>query len=146
MLVDIPTRDMVKKMVEEEVKYKVWDNKEKRMLIGGVDNCITIDMEGLIYYLGEFRPEYQERFVILLYIGLKDKKGWKIYKGDICKIDSLKADKVIVGWDNERFKFTLTCIKVHDGSDFSKIKSNELEVIGNTHENPELLKRSVIQK
>lgn len=59
------------------------------------------------------------------YIGLTDMNGRKIFDGDIVWND-YKEERGIVQWD--------------DDVDFDSIYGDELEIIGNIYDNPELLK------
>ena len=124
----------------KETKFKVWDIKESRMLIGGINDLITIDMEGLIYYKGEFKPEYQERFVILFYTGSNDKNNKEIYDQDIikmmysCHIDYKHEESIVkVEWSSNSWSWCLGYEAKISGS----IK--DIELIGNIYQNPELL-------
>jgi uncharacterized phage protein (TIGR01671 family) len=74
------------------------------------------------------------------FTGLADKNGRKIYEGDIFKTtDSNGRCLVVVEWDNENARFL--------GRDQRKRiwyvgREPAAEIIGNIHDNPELLKNS----
>lgn len=68
------------------------------------------------------------------YTGLTDKNGKKIFDGDIVK---RLGDKCVVKWTEEDAKFII--IGSMTKLDFSLFFAENLEVIGNIHDNPELL-------
>lgn len=69
------------------------------------------------------------------YTGLKDKNGTKIYENDIVTMPSYNGGrhKTVVYFDSGKFAV--------DGSHyhFKDIRPKNMEVIGNIHDNPELL-------
>lgn len=68
------------------------------------------------------------------FTGLTDKNGKKIFDGDIVK---KVGDKCVVKWNEEDAKFII--IGAMTRLDFSLFFAKYLEVIGNIHDNPELL-------
>lgn len=77
------------------------------------------------------------------YTGLKDKNGKKIYEGDVIEIEYSDNSKHLceVKWDNEGKCFIFDHIKKEDDFDvFYGWFEDQLEVIGNIYDNPELIK------
>lgn len=70
------------------------------------------------------------------YTGLTDKNSVKIFEGDICEIDREYGTFEII-WDNRCTRFALVSDELY--FDFDQFNSNEISVIGNIHDNPELL-------
>jgi uncharacterized phage protein (TIGR01671 family) len=84
--------------------------------------------------------------ILMQYTGLKDKNGKEIYEGDICIYHGLEEHRVVVVWDTIGFAFEDTATKHlmewprYDGRIMSGYYDRgRFEVIGNVHENPELL-------
>lgn len=130
----------------KELKFRTWNWLENRY---DKQPCafITID--------GELKPGINR--IIEQYTGLKDKNGKEIYEGDIVEasIDGMwstgrnivsfgKAKwKLVVIYNDIRFMDVFKVIGSRNAPDriyylFDK-ELSELEVIGNIHENPELL-------
>lgn len=82
-------------------------------------------------YLGEYVVE-QEEITLEFSTGLKDKNGKEIYAGDIVKC-SYGGIGVV------EFRHCAYFVVGDDISDMSNWKGTAYEVIGNIHENPELL-------
>ena len=74
------------------------------------------------------------------YTGLTDKNGNKIFEGDIVRttFDDYDTKNLICSWNEYNLEFALSCYGFDIGLGY--MVSYNLEVIGNIHDNPELLK------
>lgn len=136
----------------ERLKFKIWDKKNKRFLIKCIDNigindkqCIdTNEFKNNVFsYLdwenGSIRLN-SKKYVVLQYIGLKDKNCKEIYEGDIIKdIDNLYY-KVIYIKESACFVFSPIRKDSKFKLSFAFRKSNNktMEIVGNIFENKSL--------
>jgi hypothetical protein len=112
-----------------ELKFRVWSEEDKEYrtdcdvfrLFHGKTGC-----PATIY------NDEGDRFDIEQYTGLKDKNGKEIYEGDILE-STWNGDKAVVVWNNAEGEWE------HYADFNTHSKYSGSVVIGNIHENPELL-------
>lgn len=96
----------------------------KRMYADKVDHCI-VDIYGAIFAVD---PK-----TVGQYIGKKDKEGEEIYEDDIC--DGHSDGYGIIKWDDGECAYIYV---FDDGNSVGLWETENLEVIGNLTDNPDL--------
>ena len=122
-----------------EIKFRVWDNEKKKMYTDdNWDNMWFIWIDGSIWEVAEDRSDRDkcltDRFILRQYTSLKDKNGREMYKDDII---SNKYEIGIVEW-NDNIGAWSWC----GGEDWGMIFTEDVEIIGNIYENPELKEKT----
>lgn len=132
--------------MNREIKFRIWNDYDKKMihwnelLEKNLANIFTI-------------PSYNKW--LMQYIGLHDKNGKEIYEGDIVKAYFKRGawkynDKNYCGYKSGKVQYCVDGFilyienykeKIYPLSSFVNNNGNinELEVIGNIYDNPELL-------
>jgi len=108
-----------------EIKFRAWD-KESKIMEEDVVNPIGYQA-------------YPKRWIVMQYIGLKDKNRKEIYEGDIVSNGQADVNEVYFiygGWHYSNYHAqALQLFSYHTRDD----NISDHEIIGNIYQNPELL-------
>ncbi|WAE46389.1 YopX family protein (plasmid) [Levilactobacillus brevis] len=130
-------------------KFRAWNGYRKIMAdyVSAIQNGETLGTPSSVNVIVKGKNETwdikNDHVKLLQYTGLKDANGKEIYKGDIVRMQRPGFHE----YDCYEVKYFIqdVCIfkivKVTDGSTLFESPSNghDVEIIGNVHENPELV-------
>ena len=124
----------------KELKFMVWD-KERECYLDETELAgITPDGKYILYIEEEeiSKLEIEGNYIVEQYTGLKDKNGKEIYEGDVANIQGIKY---YVDFEHGGFWFNNDNLKWKANRPFTHFQEiNDTEVIGNIHENADLMR------
>ena len=128
----------MKNITNREIKFRAWD-KQREVWVHQEEFKIN----GLGKTVWTLLPSFIDEIILQQYTGLLYKNGKEIYEGDIVYHVEDVIVEVISGHERREPEGIFTEIKIPDiytqiGDDLPD--SDELEIIGNIYENPNLLK------
>lgn len=131
-----------------EIKFRAYSKIYKKIQYDEFPTFINGDgvQSGTSADLNEIIEDMQDEYILMQYTGIKDKNGKKIYEGDIYRQnadfmdedDLSKTQLFVVSYE----KISDCCVNgmgFNFGEHGCAIDFDDLEVVGNIHENPELL-------
>lgn len=142
-----------------DIKFRAWSPEIKEMFFSeNADGGESREFYPFSFYIDRKRDWSIDDFILMQFTGLKDANGIEIYEGDICRIlytdwssntdSNIKLDEYLdsisytgyIEFDSPEF-----CIMLKDrygdrsASSLHYGQHGRIKVIGNIHQNPELL-------
>ena len=133
-----------------EIKFKAWDKKRKKIF-----DIYMIVFDGVNISIKLCNPDggvshwfsIEDRFILMQYTGLKDKNGKEIYEGDIVDYGTWDnedtCERGVIEYVDTAGWYVVQLYSWYGGEGYELLNNDkdELEVIGNIYENPELLRK-----
>lgn len=123
--------------MKDRFRFRAWDKQDKELIYEAENTYDCQSYNGHTIWHDNFACllDDEERYVVEQCTGLKDKNGKLIYEGDIVKFYEHNYE---VYFNENTSAMDIWNEKKELG--YSLYYHEELEVIGNIHENPDLLK------
>lgn len=128
------------------IKFRAWDSKKKIMIqsVGFTDNDCGRAWQREVYMIDDLTNFNSYDWRPMQFTGLLDKNGKEIFEGDIVRL--CYPEKIwvnaVVEWIEAACGFRLVHATIKGLRYSGAYLTNQpiMEVIGNIHENPELLR------
>ncbi len=127
--------------MSREIKFRAWDKTNKRMVY---DSTMFHIENGHVYQMvcwGDIKVNLlSDDFILEQFTGLKDKNGKEIYEGDNVQFEGEGGAVYEVVYDDDVAAFAVHNWDTTTHTFFYELgEEEEVVVIGNIHENPELI-------
>lgn len=118
--------------MQDRFKFRAWDSDESKY---ATDDDICFDTGGECECVYDLLKVNDSFYVIEQCTGLKDKNGKLIYEDDIVRLQLSYDENLSVEYSEGSFNL----VGNYGFRTLLRIYKNDCEVVGNIHENPELL-------
>lgn len=125
-----------------EIKFRAWDSRSKAMFNVDVLAISPCAWSCPDYGTRGVSLAYQPNIEVMQFTGLRDRHGKEIYEGDILRYWNPSVGSIIRPIVFKWGGFGIEGLAKGTHIYFGNLPEEEIEVIGNIYENPELLEVS----
>ncbi len=128
------------------MKFRAWVFEDKEMIeVECLEQYKRLNQKAVSNIKQRYPDTWEgKKFELMQFTGLKDKNKKDIYEGDIVEVDFGSSLKSLATVDWHKASFTLFYINDPEAfGDWIWKYHDNLEVVGNIYENPELLIKKV---
>ncbi|CAK1249360.1 YopX family protein [Fructobacillus cardui] len=137
-----------------EIKFREWDQNRHEIYGGDIPGMSYGNREDFDDMVGfrfahtesidyEGTEEFKNKRILEQYTGLHDKNGKEIYEGDIVQFKPFPYQRGVVIFEGFGFNIEGFWDSSYDCPSYAFSEGNNYEVIGNIHENQELLEKKL---
>jgi uncharacterized phage protein (TIGR01671 family) len=121
-----------------EILFRAWDKTEKKYRkFDGMHDTMVISTDGKIDYYNLQNGSGYDEYILEQFTGLLDKNGKRIFEGDVCKLTY--RDCGLVSSRLFNVEYIYGGFSPFNGGGNDDVFNDWVEVVGNIHDNPELL-------
>lgn len=132
--------------MKREIKFRAWDKKDKVMVDVASMNFWPNGVLSVLEDFDDAEPQFADSYELMQFTGLHDKNGREIYEGDVVRYTAWHDGKPAgaiqgeVVYDGDLGMASFNILLDRDGEiDRAVLPAIGVEIMGNVHENPELL-------
>ena len=120
-----------------DIKFRAWDSARMKMQTHSKWVEFKVSAQGVLSAENYNLKGFTQKLPVMQFTGMQDPSGVDIYEGDIIDYGQGRFAE-IVKWKG---RFTMKGINFSDGTPSCIVDFYTYPVIGNIHQNPELLEK-----
>jgi len=118
--------------MNREIKFRIWYK-------GRMAYTPLVGM-GIFHFVNKDADNFKKDSIIMQYTGLLDRSGKEIYEGDICKFNSGETSDVVFKDGEFQNRLSKWGLHIYMKCPYTGEQiAPGIEIIGNLHENPNLI-------
>lgn len=135
-------------MSARPLRFRVWDERFKQWAVPTSDQGVPrlwLGSDGSFEF-SSLASVTKETAVVEQFTGMVDKTGREVFEGDLCRHEAGWTAMATASWwlvdgaPNHAFTYAFTIPGTCYREDFRYVQPSQIEVVGNVHEQPDLMR------